>query len=269
MLITYPSPILLPSSGITYTGPQVTGLSGMRDGRSGGLTILAWGTGTEEEILASNEAQPVIEPRVAALVNLEGLPAGLDVEVALKEVGGGYTYQPRSVKTHRTRSGETAVLAYWPAGLSEVEGVRFTIQSGGAVAAEHEFAVGEVVLAGAADFGLDPGWELGTIDPAGGTVSKNGQLYLQPVPAGRSLSVSIPPHLFTDAMLKAGAVQDLRESLANDPRCIVVTDWSSQAAAEASWLYGTASRIDGLRFESRSRRATIRLRVNEMVGRAI
>src|SRR5690625_2114605 len=274
MLITYPSPTLHDGAGISWTGTQITSLSGMRDGRAGGLTRLAWGgdgttPASSEVIRASNTDEPVEGVRVAALLNLEGLPAGLNVDVALKSVDGAYDYMPQTVQTHRTKSGEVAVIAVWPAGLDPVEGVEFEIHNNGDVDEGDEFDCGELVYASAADFQLDPNWQLSTLDAAGDTVSKSGQLYLQPVPAARSYAVSTIPYTFGPAMLADESVQDLRRSLAEDPRCIFVLDPRTQEKTQATWIYGTAARIDALRFNSRSRMGAMRYVFDEMVGRAL
>src|SRR5690625_3047330 len=77
MLITYPSPTLHDGAGISWTGTQITSLSGMRDGRAGGLTRLAWGgdgttPASSEVIRASYTDEPVEGVRVAALSELAG-----------------------------------------------------------------------------------------------------------------------------------------------------------------------------------------------------
>lgn len=275
MLITYPSPLLNPETGVSFTGTHVTSLSGMVDGRSGGLTVVAWG-GSEgspsgsETIRASLDDGKTVNPRVAALVNLEGLPAGLSVDVSLKRPGGAYDYQTKTVETHTTPSGEVAVLAFWDSGLDAVDGVQFKISNtDSAVAYDDEFAIGEVWLADAQELALHPDWVTGLRDQAGANMSKNGQLYLQPVPAARSFGLSLAPTLFERAVLDEGAVLDLQLALANDPRCVVIADHQSQARAEKTWLYGSAVRLDELRFNRSSRRATAKFQFDEMIGRSV
>lgn len=265
MLICYPSPIMRPDSGITYTGPQLTSLAGLRDGRSGGLTILEW-EGSSVELRASFPAP--IAPRAAALINM-GLPAGLSVEVALKRVDDDYDYEPVSVATHETASGEVAVLALWPAGLDLIDGVSFTITDPESVmTAGDEFHIGEVVLSAGRDFEMESGWRPGIDTTAGSNMSLNGQPYLQPVPSRRTVSVTMVPVDFQEAMIGADSMQNLRFKLAEDPRTIIVPDATDQESAEATWIYGVVHRMEPMIGQAGVRRLSWRLEAFEMVGRA-
>lgn len=246
-------------------------MSGAIDGRSGGLTRLAWGSGPEETLRASNEHRPVSGVRVAALVNLEGMPAGLEVDVALKRPGEGYDYSPTTVLTHITRSKEIAALAVFPRGLDPVDGVQFVFRdAGGLVAEGTQFSLGEVVYGAAADFGLDPRWEITPAESQSESarISSRGQVYLNASPAARRISASIPPTAYQRAVTDSDSLQTLMMSLAQDPRCLVIADPDTQAIAESTWLYGWARSQDPLRFNERSRRATVRFHFQEMVGRA-
>lgn len=265
MLICYPSPVMRPDSGITYSGAQLTSLAGLRDGRSGGLTILEW-EGSSVELRASFPIP--IAPRAAALVNI-GLPAGLLVEVALKRVGEGYDYLPVEVQTHETASGEVAVLALWPEGLDLVDGVQFVISDeNGVVEPETEFWVGELVLSAGLDFDMEAGWRPGVETTAGSNMSLNGQPYLQPVPSQRTIAASVVPVEFGSAMIGPGSMQDLRFRLAEDPRTIIVPDTSTQSAAEATWIYGVVRRMQPMTGHAGVRRLGWGFEAVEMVGRA-
>lgn len=272
MIIGYPSIFLTGSPGVTASATHVTTLAGVVDGRAGGLTRLAWGgsvgsPNASEQVTVSSAAS--CSPRLAALVNLEGLPAGLSVDVALKKAsGGGYTYESQTVETHLTPSGDVCVIVTWPDGLDECNGVRFTVSNtGDVVAFDDEFSLGEAVLADGLEVNLGSDWSRGISRPAGENVSKSGQLYLQPVPRGRSLNLSMTPQLIDGALLDAGSVSDLQMALAEDPRCVVIADTTSKQTIEATWLYGYARRLGSLRGR-RDQRLAASFEFVEMVGRS-
>jgi hypothetical protein len=264
--------LLASGAGVSSDATLVSSLAGAVDGRAGGLAKLAWGgqlsaPATSHYIRASAASGRSVSPRVAALVNLEGLPVGLSVEVSLKTVGGAYTYQTQTVQTHRTPSGDICVLAMFDAGLDLCDGVEFTISNSSMVVDyDDEFSVGEIVLAGGLSFDLQKQWKQGVIDSAGLNVSKSGQLYLQPVPSGRSLKLRTSPQAFEAAVIGSDNLSALQMALADDPRCIAIADDSTQSRAEATCLYGYVSDPGPLELNAADDVSAL-FELMEMVGR--
>ena len=239
---------------MTWTGTSFTGLSGLVDGRAGALTVLGWGSATESLRVSFERPVP---PRLAALVNLRGVPAGVEVEVSLKTEGGGYDYEPQTVETFLTPSGDVCCLATWPEGLDLCDGCEFTIPDSG-----EEFELGEVVVSSGLSVDLDPRWSSGAV---GGSrnLSRAGQLVRAAFPAPRVLDLPWAGVDADEILVLQDSLLSLQMALANDPRAAVVADL---ARPEATFLYGFLERSDPIRFGA-DQRGGSRWSFREMVGR--
>lgn len=260
MIIGYSTPITRPSTGITYTGPALTSLAGLKDGRPGALTVLEW-AGTPA-IRASWDA--AIKPRVAALINTS-LPVGIDVEVSLKQPGGAYDYQSQSLTIVEFPSGERGCIATWPAGLEDVDGIEWEL-SGTSMADEDEFSVGELWVSPGDEYCIRSTWGDG-ITRSGEGVSINGSLYVFPDAPRRSLDVEIVPQAYERAMLQEQSLQDLKRAIAEDGRCFVIADEATQQTTDKTGRYCRVTNIGSITGEPAGRYFSMRASFEEMVGR--
>ena len=262
MLISKPSPLLSTGAGFSSTATVVTNTAGLFDGRSGASSELAWPAGNSLSFDVSWSAG--ISPRIAALVNLTGLAnTDFSVTVALKEVGGDYTYQSGSVDVRAHLTNERSAVRVFDDGLNSCDGARFTItDTDGAMTEGDPIGIGEVVVADAWDIALAQNLSDGWAETAGENLSKSGQLYLQPVPAGRKIDVS---SVMADIETVYGAMAAAQASLANDPRALVIVDPGTQDEIWRAWMYARASAITSKNFDG-SARASASMEFREIVG---
>ena len=260
MIIGYSTPITLPSTGITYTGPALTSLAGLKDGRPGTLTVLEW-QGTPA--IRSSWDTP-IQARVAALINTS-LPVGVDVSVSLKRPGEGYDYQTQELSIIELPNGERGCIAVWPDGLDLVDGVEWAL-AGTEMADEDEFTVGELWVSPGDEYCIRSTWGDG-ITRSGEGVSINGAIYVFPDAPRRSLDVEIVPQAYERAFLQQQALQDLKRAIAEDGRCFVIVDEATQQTINKTGRYARVTNIGSVTGEPAGRFFTLRLSFEEMVGR--
>lgn len=271
MLLSRPTPLLANGAGATWTGSIVTSTAGLFDGRPGPLTRLAWpqdgGTATLQVSFPIGRS---VTPRIVALVNVEGWPDGDagNIDYALKLVGGAYDYQPGSATLVRSPTGQRNLFVVLPDGLDPVEGCEFSFD-GAALSLDDEFSIGEVVVAGAFEFPIDPSWSVRDVDVAADNLSKSGALYLQPVPVSREYRVTLAPIRPFEVIPSdlSHDLEDARGIVANDPRGIIVLDPRPDYAGE-SWAYGRA-KFESVNLDGPSRKALATLTFVEMVGLSV
>ena len=260
MILGYSTPITKPSTGISYTGPALTSLAGLKDGRPGSLTLLEW-AGTPA-IRASWDT--AIVPRVAALINTS-LPAGVDVAVSLKRPSESYDYQTQNLTIVNLPNGERGCIAVWPAGLDPCDGIEWAL-SGPSMADEDEFSVGELWVSAGEELCIRSTWEDGATRSGEG-VSINGSLYVFPDAPRRTLSVEVVPQTYERAFLQQTALQDVKRALSEDARCFIVVDEATQQTRERTGRYCRATNVGAIRGESAGRYFSMRLETEELVGR--
>lgn len=260
MILGYRTPITLPTTGITYTGPSLTSLSGLKDGRPGTLTLLEW-AGTPA-IRASWDS--AIVPRVAAIINTS-LPAGVDVAVGLKRPSEAYDYALQSAQIVNLPNGERGCVVVFPAGLDPCDGIEWAF-SGSEMADEDEFSVGELWVSAGAELCIRSAWEDG-ITRSGEGVSINGSLYVFPDAPRRALSVEVTPQTYERAFLQQEALQDVKRALSEDARCFIVPDEATQQTIERTGRYCRTTNVGSIKGESAGRYFSMRLETEELVGR--
>jgi len=230
MLIPYNTPITHPDAGISITDfTLVTTLAGLKDGRPGGLTVLAWpaGTQTTSTTAVIDVSFPApITPRVAGVVGIQGLPAGLKCTIGWATSDGGTADQHVQESTViETIVGDLMVYDTWDAGIGPVYGVRFTffnsLDSATTLAAEDEVTIGELWASGALEIDAETDGDLGT---AGGTITQlsiSGQPFDSISLPRRTLRVPVDWAYPDKALFDAGSVEAVRNALASAPRTLI------------------------------------------------
>jgi hypothetical protein len=262
MILGYASPITLPTTGISYTGPALTSLAGLKDGRPGTLTVMEWAG--SPAIRASWDA-PIV-PRVAAIINTT-LPAGVDVAVSWKTVGGGYDYETQNLQVAELPNGERGLIARWPAGLDLCDGIEFAL-SGTSMADEDEFTVGELWASPGVDLCIRSTWADGRTRNGEG-VSINGALYQFPDAPRRTLDVEVVPIAYERAFLQMEALQDIARAISDDARVFAIPDEETQQTTERTGRYARVTDLGSITGERAGRYFSMRISAEEMVGRIV
>jgi len=248
MLLPYGSPITFATTGITVSGATaLTSLAGLKDGRPGAITRLQWPSGAQTTSTAitidTTWATPIV-PRVAGLVNVRGLPAGLRVRIGWQQTeGGAFDYQQQDSILFDNQAGDRFAWDTWASGLNACYGVRIEVfnddgDSGTPVTVEAQFDIGEVYAAPAVD--LSPIGESESEFIAGETVlALSGQPYFSESPVRNRVPLQFLP---VDAP-EYPSVRGALWSLAISPALLVSPDGSAEFL-----MYGRAADIRSRRF---------------------
>jgi len=253
MLIPYDTPITLPDSGISITGfTLVTTLAGLRDGRPGGLTELAWPAGMQTTATTASidvSFPAAIVPRVAGVIAIRGLPAGLKCTIGWATVPGGTADQHvQESAVVENIVGDLVVYDSWAAGLGPVYGVRFTffndVAGAPAVAAEGAITIGELWASDALHIDARTEGDLGT---AGGTItqlSTSGQPFDSIALPRRTLRIPANWAWPDEALFNPGSLEAVRNALARAPRTLITPyetpiDDARKGAFYARYLSGS------------------------------
>ena len=262
MILGYRSPITLPTTGITYTGPALTSLAGLKDGRPGSLTVLEW---AGSPVIRASWDVPIV-PRVAAIINTT-LPAGVDVAVSWKTVGGGYDYETQNLQIVELPNGERGLIARWPDGLDLCDGIEFAL-SGTSMADEDEFTVGELWASPGVELCIRSTWADGRTRNGEG-ISINGSLYQFPDAPRRALDVDVVPQSYERAILQQGALQDIAQAISEDARVFIIPDEETQETTERTGRYARVTDLGAITGERNGRYFSMRISSEELVGRVV
>lgn len=247
MLIPFKTPITDPDAGISITDfTLVTTLAGLKDGRPGGLTVLAWpaGTQTTATTAAIDVSFPAaITPRVAGVVGIKGLPAGLKCTIGWATTQGGAADQHVQESTVvENIVGDLVVYDAWPAGLGPVYGVRFTffndVEGTAAVAAEQQASIGELWASDALEIAAKND---GNLDTAGGTISQlsvSGQPFDSISLPRRVLRVPANWEVVGKALSDGKSVEAVRMALSQSPRTFIARYETPKDLARTTAFYG-------------------------------
>ena len=274
MLLPYGSPITLATTGITVSGATaLTSLAGLKDGRPGAITRLQWPSGAQTTSTAitidTTWATPIV-PRVAGLVNVRGLPAGLRVRIGWQQTeGGAFDYQQQDSILFDNQAGDRFAWDTWASGLNACYGVRIEVfnddgDSGTPVTAEAQFDLGEVYAAPGKSLCVLPDPQ---IDPIEGTVtdlSRSGQPYDAPQPPRRRWRFQTQRETIAPAQTASGSTESVRLALMANPRVLWTFYEGDEALGRQTLVYGLA-RIGGAQ-SSPGRRWQSEIQIDELRG---
>jgi hypothetical protein len=226
----------------------VTTLAGLKDQRQGAQTQLAWVAGAQAigttGSITVGWSTP-IKMRVAAAINIDGLPAGLKVTVGLatSEGGAGDT----NVKTTTIKAlnnGSKGVYVAWPEGVDAIYGFTMTffndVAGATAVDAEAEFTIGELWGSEAFKIDIKPDWSFGFVSGSVTNVSVSGQPSDSIALPRRQLTVQTA-HLenFSDSFIIENSLDRVRYVLAQNNRTLITPIETPEESTGLLMMYAT------------------------------